>query len=880
MTTLRRLGLAALTFALPSAALAAPPEVLERASTDGVERVYEDYSSEGDASSLELNPAMLSAVRGLDLTLLGYQTTDRFMRGSGFGAFAAFNLGFGVAMGFGAQLIEPGLGEGVTDFAADANPTATKLSWGLSLGRGEYASFGVGVAGMRSQGQWLQRPDIDVGFMSRITNYASVGAMVRMSPVNLESQALPPELSVVGELSVRPLGTNTVELAGGVKQQVLTAEAGERTTREGSDGLLPRGRMSLRWQGWGLRGEVEQVQLTQLDEASFAPLRTTKGVRGSVSLEASWDFATVGSGVHVGASDGVDGVGYHARLHSRRRGRVFWPRLVRVERIDLGSLGDQRSLIAMLERLERAEEAGPRTILLLDARSTSGGWAARHEVREALIDVRNAGGHVYAYVENASLGDYYMASVAESVFIHPAGALDTYGLSSSSLYFRGALDKIGVKAEVVKIKEYKSAGERFSETGPTPPDREQREALQAAVYEQVLFDIAQARGLTVSDVRQAFDDAPHGPSEAIERKLVDSIAFRDQLEDEVGDKVGAPVEIEAVTDGSPENTTWSREPYIAVVLVEGAIVDGRSRVIPLIGTQFAGGDTIAKTLRDIREDTACKGIVLRVDSPGGSALASDIIWREVSRTHEAFVEDPKSSPPIVVSMSNVAASGGYYVSMGTDTVFVDPLTVTGSIGVITIHFDVSGLLEKLGISVTTFKQGKNPDINSIFHPYTPEQRAKVEQSIARTYDLFTSRVADARGMTQDEVDALGRGHVYGGKKAIEIGLADREGGLEDAINAVRTKAGVRPRKHLDLRVLPRAPRLIDLILDTVGDPFAGAGPVRKAKARRKAAREQTSMIGMLPSLLHDTLAQLPLSLLYLEQGEAHAVTPWVMADPK
>lgn len=879
MKTLRRLGTALVALALPSTALAAPPEVLERGATDGVERVYEDYSSEGDASSLELNPAMLSAVRGFDLTLLGYQTTDRFMRGSGFGAFAAFNLGFGVAMGFGAQLIEPGLGDDVTDFDADANPTATKLSWGLSLGQGEYASLGIGVSGLRSQGQWLQRPDVDLGLMTRVTNYASLGAMVRMSPVNLDSDRLPPELSFIGELAVRPLGTQMVEVAGGVKQQVLTAEPGERTRREGTDGLLPRGRLSLRWQGWGLRGEVEQVRLTQLDEASLAPLRTTKGVRGSVSLEASWDFASIGSGIHVGASDGVDGVGYHARLHSRRRGRVFSPRPVRVERIDLGELTNQRSLIAMLERLQRAEEAGPRTILLLDARGTKGGWAARHEVREAIVDVRNAGGHVFAYVENASVGDYYMASAAESVFIHPAGALDTYGLSSNSLYFRGAFDKLGVKAEVVKIREYKSAGERFTETEPSPHDREQREALQKGIYDQVLFDIAQARGLSVSQVREAFDDAPHGPTAAIEHKLVDAIAFRDEIEDEISDDVGAPVEIGPVTNGAPQDPTWSKQPYIAVVLVEGAIVDGPSRAIPFIGTQFAGGDTIAKTLKQVREDSACKGIVLRVDSPGGSALASDVIWREVSRTHEAFEEDPKDSPPIVVSMSNVAASGGYYVSMGTDTVFVDPLTITGSIGVITIHFDVSGLLEKLGISVTTFKQGKNPDINSVFHPYTAEQRKKVEGSIARTYDLFTSRVADARGIPQEKVDELGRGHVYGGKKAIEIGLADREGGLEDAIAHLRSKAGIRPRKELAVRVLPRAPRLLDLILDTVGDPFAGAGPVRKAQARRKAAKAQAALGGVLPAVLHDALAQLPLSLLYLEQGQAHAVMPWVMADP-
>ncbi len=874
---LRPFGLLAL-LALAPAAVQAAPAALERSSTDGVERVYKDYASEGDASSLELNPAMLSAVQGVDLTLLGYRTTDDFMRGTGFGAFAAFNLGFGFATGFGAQLIEPQLPDGVVDFAADRNPTATKLSWGLALGLGDYGSMGFGLHGLRQEGKWLQRPDVDVGLMGRITNYGSIGITARLSPANVDSDTLPPEFGMVGEVAVRPLGTNVFEVAGGVKQRILAGDVGEEPQRVGRSGLLPRGRMSLRWQGLALRGEVEQVRLSELDRATFTPLRETKGLRGSVSLEASWDYASVGTGIHVGASDGVDGVGFHARLHTRRRGRAFWARPVDVERIDLGGLGDQRSLIAMLQRLRRAADAGSRSILLVDARGVGGGWAARHEVREALVDVRNAGGHVFAYVENAGLADYYLASVAEKVLMHPAGSLETYGLASQSLYFRRALDKVGVKAEVIKIREYKSAGERFSEEGPTPPDREQRRALQAATYQQILFDIAQARGLSVGEVRDVFDDAPHGPNEALERKLVDGIAFRDELETEMGDEIGAPVEIRAIKDTSPEKTTWSKAPYVAVVLVEGTIVDGPGRTIPFLGIKFAGGDTIAKTLREVRDDPACQGIVLRVDSPGGSALASDIIWREVSRTHEAHEQDPNGNPPIVVSMSNVAASGGYYVAMGTDTVFVDPMTITGSIGVITIHFDISGLLEKLGISVATFKQGENPDINSIYKPYTADQRARVEKSIERTYDLFTSRVADARGITQDKVNELGRGHVYAGKDAQSKGLVDRIGGLEAAVAYVRAEAKVRPSKKLGLRVLPRRTRLIDLILDTVGDPFAGAGPVRKARARRAQARAEASLAGVLPKVLNETLARLPLSLLYLDQNSPHAVMPYVLDE--
>ena len=180
--------------------------------------------------------------------------------------------------------------------------------------------------------------------------------------------------------------------------------------------------------------------------------------------------------------------------------------------------------------------------------------------------------------------------------------------------------------------------------------------------------------------------------------------------------------------------------------------------------------------------------------------------------------------------------------------------------------------------MATFKEGKNPDINSIYKPYTDDQRTRVQDSIARTYDLFTSRVAQGRGISQEKVNELGRGHVYAGKDAISKGLVDRMGGLEDAVAFVRAEAKIRPSKDLDMRVLPREARLIDLILSNVGDPFAGAGPVRSARAKAQKRRRDASLAGALPQLLTDTLAQLPLSLLYLEQNKAHAVMPYVLIE--
>ena len=709
--------------------------------------------------------------------------------------------------------------------------------------------------------------------LSRIFNYGSIGINARFSPLNLQSETLPRELSVIGELAIRPLGTRTLEVAGGVKSKVMEAAPGQPLGDVGVEGLLPRGRVALRYQGLALLAEVEQVQTTVLDPQSFAPLRDEKAVRGSVGLQASWDFVTAGAGIHAGVSDGVDGVGFHARLHTRRRGRVYWPRRVDVERLELDEINNERSLIAMLQRIERARKAGKRSVLLVDARGIKLGWASLHELRDALIDVRNAGGHVFAYLEHANTKEYYVASAAETVYIHPAGSIEAYGIATRTFHVKRAFDKLGVKAEVIKVKEYKSAGELFSETEPSKYAREQSKALLADLYAQVLYDVARARGKSKAEARALFDDAPYGPNKAVELGLADEVVFRDQLVERMSEAIGASVEFKKIADTSPQDPTWSTTPYIAVVLVEGTIIDGKTRFIPLLNINNAGGDTIAEALRTAREDRACKGIVLRVNSPGGSALASDIIWREVQRTAKKHKDDPRGSPPIVVSMGDVAASGGYYVSSVNSTVFADPSTITGSIGVITIHFDVSGLLEKLGISTHTFKEGRNPDITSIFRSYTEDQRDRVEKDVRRTYDLFRKRVSAARGLTMEEVDKVARGRVWSGRDAKDVGLVDRFGGLYDAIALLREQGNVPKFRQLQIRVLPKQPRLIDIILDNTGDPFAGAGPVRKAVARRRARERGKALRNALPPVLNRELSRTPLSMLYLRPDRAHAIMP-------
>lgn len=859
--------LAALLVLLAPAAVAAQdPVVVDRVASDGVDRPIKDYSGQGDASSIELNPALLSGVKGLDLVFHGYKSISPYTRGTGFGGFMSLNLGLGFATGLGVQRVSPRLQNGAFDVDATRNPAFTKISWALSGGDGRFASMGLGVHWLLDRGS-LRRPDLDLGLMLRLRNWASLGAVARLGPANLVADGgFPQELSFTGELAVRPLGTRMLELAGGLKTRWRGAPGIAPQRFDEFLGVFPRGRLAVRWQGIEVAGEVEQVAATILDPASLQVAERVRRVRGGVSLAVAWDMLSVRAGMHAGLSEAVDGFGLTARFSSARQGRVFWPRLVDAEKIDLSAVRGERSLVRTLERIERAEQAGERAILLLDARSIKLGWASLQELRQALVRVRNAGGHVFAYLEGGGLKEYYLASVAEQVFIHPAGELATFGLSATTLYYKGTLDKLGVRAEGLHIAEYKSAHEPFTRTGPSDADRGQRDAILDDTYTTIVTDLAQARGLSVSDVRGLLDDSPHGPDQALRRKLVDKVVHRDEVAEAISNAVGARVGFTRFDDTDPEPQTWSVAPYIAVVVVEGTIVDGDSRTIPLLNIQFTGGDTILKQLRTLRNDPQCKGIVLRVNSPGGSALASDLIWREVQRTHDAFVKNPKRSPPINVSMGDVAGSGGYYVAMGAPKIFAQPTTLTGSIGVVSLHFDLSGLLGKLGVTTNTFTRGKNADIQSLWKPYTDDQRARMDASMRRVYDLFRQRVADNRKMTMDQVDQLGRGHVYSGTDAKDLKLVDAHGGLHEAIAELRARAGVPARRDLELRVFPRQRRLVDLLIEAIVPDRGDNGLRAKLEARQSIKQD-------LPLALTSALARLPLSLLFLPPDQALALLP-------
>jgi protease-4 len=862
------LGLAVLAqLVLAQPALAQDPVAQHRELGDGVDRPIHDLSGSGDASSIELNPAMINGVYGLDVTLLGYQALYEFARGAGFGAFASINLGWRFALGFGVQALEPGFRGNLSDADIAHNRPTTKLSMALALGQGEWGSLGLGVHGVRRSGGELRPASLDIGTVLRMTNYASFGAVARLGPAGLRDDSFRPTLDLAGELSVRPLGNRWLELAGGVTARVDQTEGRGFGGFELSEDLLPHGRVAFRWQGIEVAGEAQLIQADVLDEDTLDIIDQTTAMRGGVSMSLAWDYGSVGFGTHAGLGGSVDGLAYKARFTTQRQGRVYWSRLVDAEALEIGNLSGQRGLIAMLRRIEEAEAAGERAVLVIKPDGFRLSWASGQELREALRRVRDAGGHVYAYVEQPNMREYWIASVAEKIYTHPAGQLDTVGLGTRRLYFRDALAKLGVAVEAVHVDEYKSAHENFTRNDRSDADTEQRTALLDDTWEQVVHDIAQARGKTKAEVRELVLASPLGPTQGVELGLVDGVIHRDELSKELSDELGVDVSLRKFEPTDPERETWGRAPYIAVVLVEGTIVDGKSRNIPLLNITMTGGEQIAETLQALRGDGACEGIVLRVDSGGGSAFGSELMWREVQRTHEAWKNDKKGSPPIVVSMSDVAASGGYYIAMGTDQIYAEPLTTTGSIGVVTMHFDVSGLMNMLGVGIDKLEAGgAGVDINSIWQPWSPEQRKKVEEGIDRIYELFLERVVAGRGMTRDDVHAVARGHVWSGKRAKDIGLIDDFGGLREAVTELRARAGVPDYKQLELRVLPKRLNLIQLIL-------RGAGSLITEPVDRMVTVRTESELAKMPLVLDQVISRLPMSILYLPQDQASTIMP-------
>jgi len=435
-----------------------------------------------------------------------------------------------------------------------------------------------------------------------------------------------------------------------------------------------------------------------------------------------------------------------------------------------------------LKAIEHAKKDKNIKGVLMDMNNVKGSWASLEEVRNKLIELKSEGKFIIAYADMYFNSSYYLASVANEVYLTNNGELVFNGLSRKLTFFKNALDKLGVEVQTFKVGKFKSAVEPFLLDKMSEANRKQNISFLNSFYDKMLKGISEERALDINLLDSLADNLIIRNAEnAFQYKMVDSLLYKDQILRIIKDKLGLDsnedintVDINTYNKSIKENMPDIDNKKIAVVFASGNIVDGKG------DKESIGGARLSKTIRRLRKNKDIKAMVLRVNSPGGSALASEIIWREIQKTKEIM--------PVIVSMGNLAASGGYYISCLADTIVAQPNTITGSIGVFGLIPNMQELFEeKLGFSFDLVKTGKYSDLGSMTRKVTDSESAIIQKSVNEIYDLFLTRVSEGRKMDKDMVHEIAQGRVWTGTQAKEIGLVDVIGGLEKAIEIAAAK---------------------------------------------------------------------------------------------
>lgn len=453
----------------------------------------------------------------------------------------------------------------------------------------------------------------------------------------------------------------------------------------------------------------------------------------------------------------------------------------------LGFLGIESEKVIglndILANIKRAKTDANIKGIFLDESYMLSGQATTEEIRNALIDFKRSGKFVIAYSEVYTQSFYYLASVADKIYINPKGIFEFRGFSSQITFLKGTLDKLGIEAQVIKVGTYKSAVEPFVLTKMSPANREQVTSYLGSLYDHFLTGISESRKVSKDSL---FDIANNMriqfPEDAMKYHLVDGLKYRDEVLDELKERTDVAsksdmhsVEIGDYTNAADKKEKKESKNHIAIIYASGEIQggDGDENTI--------GSDRISEALRKARLDDNIKAVVFRVNSPGGSSLASDVIWREVYLT--------KKVKPIIVSMGDLAASGGYYISCAADSIYAEPNTLTGSIGIFAIIPNLQKLFnDKLGMTFDGVKTGKYADLGDISRPLSQEEKAILQNNVNRGYDEFTKAVADGRHKTQTYINSIGQGRVWTGSQAVKIGLVDKLGNINDAIKSAAKMA--------------------------------------------------------------------------------------------
>ena len=468
-----------------------------------------------------------------------------------------------------------------------------------------------------------------------------------------------------------------------------------------------------------------------------------------------------------------------------------------------------------LKRIEKAADDNRVQGLVLHINEPKLGWGKLNSLRQTIAKVRKSGKKVYAYLDNASTQEYLLATACDEVVMPESGVVLMTGVRAEVTFFKNLLDMIGVQAEMLRVGEFKSAAEPFTRTDMSPAFRKEMEELLDGFYGEMTKIISESRKLSEEKAAAAIDEGPLTAKRAKELGLIDRIAYEDELKGIVtgGEKsklqllkkygkkkldtdfsgFAGMIKFMELLTGAESGTRKSTADKIAVIYAVGPIKTGKSKADLFSDDVSMGSETIIKAIRKASEDKTVKAIVLRVDSPGGSALASDLMWRELQIVKK----------PVVVSMGNVAASGGYYISMGAQKIFAEPGTITGSIGVVGGKLALEKLYGKIGLTTSVIQRGKNGGVLSSTTPFTEGERAAMQKLLNDIYDQFTQKAAKGRHMEHAVLEKLARGRIYTGRRAKELKLIDEIGTLDDAVLEAQKLAKLDPSAKIERMQLPK-----------------------------------------------------------------------------
>ena len=768
--------------ARPARAQASDPELRPTRGpyiTDGAR------AGDADATAVQLNPGALGFLPAAGLELVVAAASDpAVVPRRGFGGYLGLPIFLRSSLGLGLSRVI-----GASTAGMDAH-TTLQLAYALHFLRN--ASLGVSWAHLWD-GSFAGADTFDFGFSGRVGRYVAFGATVEdvaQPHPNAFGTTLPRLWTA--ELVLRPRGTARLEVALGAAH--ANGDAWDR--------LVPRARISVTLvDGLRLYGEGENI--ARGTATTFGGGSDTRLAFG-MAIDFDHLGAVVGVPIFIPGT-GSSGAGIAGRVHlgGERRPALVAPSYV--ARVRLEGIDDDRHFFQLVRRL-RALAVDPAVAgVLFKIEGVSLGYARVEELRELVALLRAHGKRTFGYLTFPSTREYYLAAACDVILIHPAGELSVTGVATNVTFYKDGMDRLGVHLELVRVGAFKGAMEPFVMTEQSPAVRQNKNQLLDDVYGRVTTAIAADRTraghpMDAAMVRALIDRGLFSAGDAALAGLGDAVAAEGDLEPFVQHALGRANLKLRDPDPSPAAPAAWPSRRVAVLFVDGTMVDGPNVDLPFGMGAFAGSDTLGAALEQCRRDPTIAAVVLRVNSPGGSAFASDVLAREIKKVREA-------GKPIVVSMGDLAASGGYYIAAPADVIYAEPSTTTGSIGIFGYKVDAQKLLGTLGINVETYRRGAHADFLSPYRPWTKEERALAEQQIEHLYQLFVATVADGRrtrGLTPARVDELGRGHVWTGALAQGLGLVDRMGGVSAAVDEAARLGGV-PVGHdqlPDLALLP------------------------------------------------------------------------------